>query len=576
MSRTLRFANRCAYIALTALAAGEASAQVTFFVQEPASLVGAYPLAWANPADGWLTPDLNDPANSITDTLAFAYDGSSADSLCCDTISGVINDVDIAGKIAVCYRGTCNFSLKAWMCQRDGAVGVVIINNAPGVAINPVPGLFGDSVTVPVVIIGQAEGALLHDEIEAGNVVAFIGNPAGNFPNNLTIYKRNILMPSSSARPDQICADATEFNFTPGSWVHNIGINDQTGVTVNCVITENGTTVYDETSSPQDILAGDSAQFSLPVFSQSSYGGYYEVEYTAASGVTDDFPGDDSFGSNLLIDSLFAYGRIDEATELPVLANFYQPSGVASDFQTCVHFSDPNGSRLGVTGLHVAITANAADSVTGELVEVYAYEWNDVFTGLSDANIDVTDINQVAQGEYTFNDNSLEGQSIFVPFADAIALADDQRYLFCIKTYSADLFHGFDDGIDYWQNWNFNDQPTTVINDGTAWFVQGFGSDVQSAIGARMIDADMVGVLENDFTGDVVVTPNPSRGEFLVTLKGLGTVQLELTDLTGRVVRSVRTSAPTVSFDLTREGAGVYLLNVRDEKGFKTMKVVVH
>lgn len=110
---------------LTALATAlSMNAQVTTVVLEPAPLAGAYESVFAlQNANGWaLTPDLSYPAAPVIDTLALAYDGTpTADSLCCEA---VVNGNEVAGRIAVIYRGSCNYSLKAYNCQQAGAVAV--------------------------------------------------------------------------------------------------------------------------------------------------------------------------------------------------------------------------------------------------------------------------------------------------------------------------------------------------------------------------------------------------------------------------------------------------------------------
>jgi hypothetical protein len=135
------------------LAAMSAQAQITTYVLQPASLEGALEFTWA---DNWgATPDLNDPANTIQGFTAFVNDGTAADSLGCNAL---VNGADIAGKIAVVYRGTCEFGLKALNAQDAGAIGVVIINNQ-GAPVAMGGGANGANVTIPVVMISTDAGA---------------------------------------------------------------------------------------------------------------------------------------------------------------------------------------------------------------------------------------------------------------------------------------------------------------------------------------------------------------------------------------------------------------------------------
>ncbi|MCB9194091.1 MAG: hypothetical protein H6597_06115 [Flavobacteriales bacterium] len=144
--------------------------------------------------------DITDPIYAVTDTLAIVDDGTASDSLGCNAL---INGAEIAGKIAVVYRGTCEFGTKALNAQNAGAVGVIIVNNQ-GAPIVPGAGADGSSVTIPVVMISTDDGALLHDEIVAGNVVAFIGSIQGLYGDDIGFFKNNVIVPSYTAIPNDV------------------------------------------------------------------------------------------------------------------------------------------------------------------------------------------------------------------------------------------------------------------------------------------------------------------------------------------------------------------------------------
>ncbi|WP_224245252.1 myxosortase-dependent M36 family metallopeptidase [Hyalangium gracile] len=71
------------------------------------------------------------------------------------------------GKIAVIDRGSCDFNVKAQNAQTAGAVGVIIVNNAPGSA----PGLGGTNaaVTIPTLSITQDTGVAWKQEVATNN-----------------------------------------------------------------------------------------------------------------------------------------------------------------------------------------------------------------------------------------------------------------------------------------------------------------------------------------------------------------------------------------------------------------------
>lgn len=558
-------------LAALGLAAG-LQAQIIVYVQQPAALEGSYAFTWADPGGGWGTNDLNDPQYAVTDTAVFVDDGTAADSLGCDTL---INGSAVSGKIAVVYRGTCNFSLKALLAQDAGAVACVIINNIPGAPVGMGAGTYGADVNIPTVMISQDAGAQMKSEIEAGNVVMFIGAINGAFTNNLSIYKADPMLVKASAYPSALCGSATEFNFTPGSWVHNYGTSFQTGVTLTGEVT-NGGQLYLQTSAATDIPVGDSVFIDLPEFNQNSYNGFYNFKYTTNSALTDDLPGDNEYVNEFLIDSLFAYGKIDPGTQLTVPADFFQPNGLVGTFQHCIHFQDANASRIGAMGMWVSVTASGTDSLTGELIEVRAFEWNDVFTGIADATFD--DLNEVAFADYTYLDNSLEGKNLYIPFEQGFQLVNDKRYLFCLTTYNTVQFHGFDNYYNYDENTLSTDQPTTVVdNDGT-WAPAGFGSDVQSAIGV-VFGAPDVSVNENSNNVDLTAYPNPARDMVRVPLTGFnGAADLRVVDLNGKLVKQQRVNVGNelLVLDVTDVVAGTYTFNMAFADGRNsTFRVVV-
>ncbi|WP_193104890.1 S8 family serine peptidase [Brachybacterium sp. FME24] len=73
-----------------------------------------------------------------------------------------------AGEALLVERGVCSFHEKALAGQLAGYDAVILYNNSPG-AVNP--SVEGDpAITVPVVMIGQADGAALQEALAAGEV----------------------------------------------------------------------------------------------------------------------------------------------------------------------------------------------------------------------------------------------------------------------------------------------------------------------------------------------------------------------------------------------------------------------
>lgn len=560
-------------------------AQIIVYCEAPAASAGNYAFTWADPAGGWGTADLNIPANSVKDTLMLVDDGTLDDSLGCNPL---IND--LTGKIAVVYRRTCEFGVKAKNAQDAGAVGVIIINHS-GDPVGMAPGAQGANVTIPTVMVSTVGGAALRAQMDLGNpVVVFIGSKFGLYPNDLGFYPFDALTSRVTANPTLISANATEFNVPMGAWIHNYGNTAQSNVTLSAVIS--GAASYTASSAPIATLAalGDSAYATVPTYTATSYGGFYEVNYNVNYVNTDDFPADNSFYSNFKIDSLFSYTLFDAVTQMPKTGvNYgaaYQPP-FPTEFRSCIHFRDPNASRLAALGIYASAGSNITLDITGYTIDALVYEWNNTFTGLSDAAFPATAsqwiLNEIGSGVYTYTANA-QGQMVYIPFtspSNKVVLADNQRYLFCQRTYDPDVvWLGHDNHYNYEEvifGATGNDQPVSIALIDTNYYALGFGTDAASGVTVKLTNFD-VSVNEHNNSFDVMPYPNPTSEFIRIPLKGMnGTAQLKIMDLNGKVVNAQTVKvAGEVTVNVTGISTGNYVFNMLFEDGRNTtFKVVI-
>jgi hypothetical protein len=558
------------------LAAGSASAQITTYVLQPPQLEGALEFV---AAENWgLTPDLADPANTVTGFTTVVSDGTAEDSLGCTALT---NAAELAGKIAIVYRGVCEFGVKALNAQQAGAIGVVIVNNQ-GAPVGMAGGVSGAEVTVPVVMISTDAGALLRSEIDAGNVEMLIGSVQDLFPYNLAINKDLVLIPQYSALPKQLASTATEFNITMGSWVKNFGSSAQSDVTLTGAITQNGLTVYNNTSTAVTIPSNDSAFLSLPLFSQNGYDGYYVATYTINSPnmAEDGFPGDDSFGFNFLADSLFGYAPTDQATRTTIPSDHFRPGTPAGgtpppNFQSCVAFSNPNASRVRVEGIYTSASKSGGATMDGEVLEARLIEWNDVFTGAQAATFTNLVTLDVADYFYT---SDLSQQVVYIPFNAPYTLENNKRYLFCVFSPADDVFLGYNQDINHTRNELTYDEPMFPITNDASWFVLGFGSEVVSAVGVRMVSS-AVGIEDLDRV-EITPYPNPANEIIRIPVANLsGAATLQIFNMAGDKVAERRVSVggdQVLTVNVNDIPAGAYLFNMNFEDGkYSSFRVVV-
>jgi len=112
------------------------------------------------------------PTTPLTADLALVLDddaGTSSDPN--DACDNITNGGDLAGNIVVIRRGDCEFGVKVLAAENEGAVAVIMVNNVGGDPIAMGAGAVGGSVTIPSIMVNQADGEALITELEGGGTV---------------------------------------------------------------------------------------------------------------------------------------------------------------------------------------------------------------------------------------------------------------------------------------------------------------------------------------------------------------------------------------------------------------------
>jgi hypothetical protein len=561
-----------------------ASAQVIFRGISPTPIVKNYKFTWAEPAaGGWTTPNLLTPGVNVQDTLMMVEDGSLGTNPYgnpysqegCNALTN-----NLAGKIAVVYRGTCNFSAKALSAQNAGAVAVIIVNRDP----DPIPmaaGTNGSSVTIPVVMLGKDDGAALVAAMANGPVEVFIGNKTGLFQNDLTLSPFSALAPKAGMIHSALAKNGTDFNFEIGASVYNSGNTDQSNVSLTAkVLDPSGNEVYNESVTGISIIANDTVDvapgeaFNLPQFSLNSYPvGTYTLLYDASLGGTDEFNDDNAVRFTFTVnDSVFSYAGIDTVTKSIEATQYYRPASNTSTFSICSVLKDPNASRVSVEGLYFAAAAIPATagapaiSLQGEEIVLHLYEWNDPFVDLSDnTNYGYNNLAEIGNATYDYP-SDLQEQIVYGAFNTPIILEDDKRYLACAQRSNTSIYFGYAT-----QNYSWNEayylQPMFPIeNNGT--FNIGFGPDLPSGLGIKLSENATSGLnTSNTISG--VAYPNPANDEVTVAVAGEGVAKLTVADITGKVAftNTLNLVNGKSNVNISSLDAGVYVFNVVLENG---------
>lgn len=548
-----------------------ANSQVIFSVEEPASIAGGYDLTYAAITD-WGVPDLLITANAVLDTVVLAYDLTpTADSLMCD----VAAVGSLTGKIAMLYRGSCEFGVKALNAQNAGAIAVIVVNNISGSPVGMGGGAQGLNVTIPVVMVSDVTGALIKEKLLNGeNVIAFIGNKENYYVNDIGTASNYIRVAENQAIPAVLAANSTEFPVNLGLYVFNYGSAFQTGSTVNADITYNGTSIYNETSNSFDFVAAtptqDSVWVDFPAFTSAAFSaGEYAITYTLTATVTDDYPSDNTITTKfILTDDMISLARLD-ANGLPTIDQGSKPSTQTGSFTTCINFRNANASRVGAQGIYFGVLKNAADGdVIGEEILVQGYKWNDVFVDLNDAALAFAALEEKGSGSYIF-DADLQDTILYQAFDTPFLLEDNARYLFCATTSSLTIFMSYDTQTKYEQNQTFDPQPVGPIADAGTFSI-GFTGDPVPAIGVKSYLAAEAGILETN-TVEASVYPNPAKDQVIVSIKGYtGDAVMTVTDLAGKTVMNTTVSTDAngkVKVNTAELNSGMYIINLQMTDG---------
>lgn len=557
-------------------------AQVVFYIQTPSPLTGTYDITYVGAESGttdWGSPNMDDPANVIIAELAMARDSTDADSLLCDEVT---NGDEIAGKIAVFYRGECNFSTKALHAQNAGAIACLIINNSG----NPVPmagGVDGEDVTIPVAMISTGDGALFRYAIKNGGLIAFFGNKSGYYTNDLGINASTVLRAQYSSYPSGFAYFGGDYNVQVGANIINYGTNDQTDVKLSCTISRNGNDVYSEISEiPANIGSGDTIRFDLPPFFPIYYSGYYKMTYEIIFNEEDEFPTDNKNDANFSIGNTIAYARIDEETGKPLNITGSRPEG-AYEVSTCLAFQSiyDFGKVEGIT----FAASTLGDNMIGEIIDAFVYKWESDFENLDDPNYNLSysALTEQASASYQYVEN-LENVNIYLPF-DEITNLQYNRYLFCISYYSDYLMLSYDNKLmGYAQNVLFYNQPLIPLYADGEWFdVGGTYSTLRTdQIPALAVQIDfLIDIDDKELNIDITPFPNPAINQINIPIGNyFGKTMIDIYDIAGKKVKSLNfttTSFETIKVNVSDLDNGAYLFKILFENGsYSNFNVVIN
>lgn len=578
------------FLALLLLGGFSASAQVVL-VNSPESLAGNRIFSAAGfGAD--LTSDI------WTGDVVFVNDGSANPNQGCNA---AMNAGDIAGKIALVDRGSCEFGLKCLNAEQAGAIAVIVFNNAANAgSIVMGAGVNGGAVTIPCVMLSFEDGQAFRAELATGPINVSIG--AIRFNNDIATDRASISNAPLGVVPISQMGEAEQFVLLPGVAVTNTGINAATGVTATATITSGGATLYQETGTLSEVLDSDSTRFiSLPSYDASLLGtGLYELSYTISSDSVDALPGDNGANGRFVVsENVYNKGGWDLVNNRPAITTGYTIGG-GGNIEFLSPFYVPNGLGFVIDSVQFNVSTAAGNMIGEQAINAYVYEWTDAN---SDGVIQEGELTIVALADdIQHADPAATTSWVKHPFIDFDTFEegytipdDDKYYVVGVRYEGANLvFFGFDENNDQTQYLNQLgadatdfDLPYIGINAFTNGLPDVAGAFLFTGLRAPVSTGLVMSEVEVSATDRPAIQisinawPNPVSERLTADIRfeqPMDNVEYRIVNIKGHIYQAIkrdRTEAERAEFDVSQLPAGQYYFVVRTAQGNKATPFVI-
>lgn len=386
-----------------------------FQVSSPLSIAGDKTFTAANDGSGGTTEWGGAPMDFIDQPVAMGPTGNI-------TGCSAFPLGHFTGKIAIIWRGDCEFGFKALKAQEAGAVACVIVNNVSGGPVGMAAGASGGSVTIPVYMISLDDGNAIQAALATGGVNMTIilnwgvgnGNDLGFVPGGAA-NAANYAMPYT-----QLAAHPDAYKGINGAYIANFGLNNATNVKLRSELSFTPTggsasNVYSDSVALASFPAIDSIYtFFGPEYNIPATGtGKYDLKYTVTSDSTDAFVGDNSYTHTFYTtDTLWSKGRYDFAANKPI-STFYTRPSASEPFIWGVPFFVANGGSV-IKSAEFSVSNGPGPLPGGAQMFFYVFKWVDAGTPV-DSLMEVEELQLVGAGIKSFdgtNDSSFEAFSV--------------------------------------------------------------------------------------------------------------------------------------------------------------------
>ena len=351
------------------------------------------------------------------------------DSLACNPIT-----TPVAGKVALVFRGSCEFGAKALSAQNAGARAVIIVNNS-GAPVGMGAGAVGSQVTIPVFMVSTLDGEQMNLQLLAGqNVTVTYAKWSFGLANDVGITPGSIVLPHAQAMP---LSQLGTNNGSPlayrnyvGAFVGNFGTATQTNVKLR------STTMWMPSTGSSMVVRRDSitnasfapidsikdAQFlsttsyQLNPTTTGTYRFIYELSAAAADG---NLSNNKDSVQMLVTDSVFSKAGWNPATGNLIVSGGrgYVGNATPATMGPLFYVAKPNYKAAKVQFSIGKYNAAGADPLLNGTPDVFItiYKWTDGRNGAPvDSIIEGSELRPVAQGVKSFavGDSSYETYTV--------------------------------------------------------------------------------------------------------------------------------------------------------------------
>ena len=527
-------------------------------------------------------PDLEEVGVFIQDTLELVYDGSHtgnnpaysdphmlANEGCLDANGQPYIQSSLNGKIAVLYRGTCEFSIKTWLAENNGAEAVLLINHT---ANDIAPGMGGgDSanvVNIPIVSLSYEDGNFLLKQMEKGPVVVRIGNDRSNLSYDIMTKNSRCLGPPLKTMPYSSFINFDLFNIGSESFsVTNTGSQD-IDIKYWSILEDQSSVIAhshkeDEFSGNNNYDTYEGLMFDsipLPDPSQQILLGQHTFTTVLESNLDED-TANNKASFPIFFNNVSSLART-EPSNGEIIANYY-PSEHDSSYISCMYLDPNNAPQDDAQGVYFSISKDDG-LVGGEQIELEIY--NDLSSS------------PIFNDTYTCPSDTLNKKIIYHPISQTTI----EGYV-CLKTESPSVKFGYDSVPNYLSGYVYDiDEQTFLLGDGNyrrfnpvqidgVWDeFYGWGRVKALSLGIKYILSSPQNIAENKAI-KTELFPNPTKDIVTISIADFnGNIFTEVYDIVGNKLQS--TNETTIS--LGDYANGIYLLKVAYGNRVEEIKVI--